>query len=630
MQQFINDLDLSIKVWKKISQILGKYEEPFVKDFLNETNSKLNLKINDKDEKDKGGNFMERMAKKALYASKDITRRILGKSENGSIIDDIKELKEELDKSGRSTNDISGLMDNIGKTQMEYALNQEKEAANKSISFNINTEYLESKINDYFQNFKEEKEKLGIFITEKEQHELEKHAFRQFIDDYSQDRAKSIVKDLDLDVKNLSIKISPNGDKVDKYIVNLEIKEFKEGQDSTQVKEAIKEKMLNTYKYKDENFINKNINSEYYEEKVNDLSKRRNETKELENFKEGLKGELKNEYINSSKNAGEEKLNRIKAHINEAPDLHTFMQNNKDFQEKVIDKKIQNVDEAINSLFPSNDEKPKTRSESMIDGAEKIVNWFQLKELEGKEKHITKEEFKKDFEDHAKYKMSENELKVILAVYNKDPSNLTHEHKDMIKKGLVASLENPNIADKELKTMIKANLHGLKVDAVELNKDEKSMIKTKYDKGIDVHMLGQNAFKYAESDKYNNFSQYKQGENLRTITDMIKKSDLIEKQELEKLNPIKMKTTEQFKEEVEKARDKSPNGMITIEKPKENSTESAEKMEEVKVLNKVESKEKIESKEKVNIVNIKTKETQKEAQKPKVKKEPQQEVYMGR
>ena len=87
-----------------------------------------------------------------------------------------------------------------------------------------------------------------------------------------------------------------------------------------------------------------------------------------------------------------------------------------------------------------------------------LMNWFDKKKLENENMPLTKKEFKEEFLEYCKSGMSENEMKILLLLANKEPSKLTKEHKDMINDGLKFNLTNAKLLDKGLETAIRAQV----------------------------------------------------------------------------------------------------------------------------------------------------------------------------
>lgn len=88
-----------------------------------------------------------------------------------------------------------------------------------------------------------------------------------------------------------------------------------------------------------------------------------------------------------------------------------------------------------------------------------LLDFFEKKRIENQNLSISKDEFKKDFLDYCKTNMNEQEMQTLLNLYNKTPTKLTKEHKDMIEKGMRYNLINNNLLDKDLEISIKSTLN---------------------------------------------------------------------------------------------------------------------------------------------------------------------------
>jgi len=87
-----------------------------------------------------------------------------------------------------------------------------------------------------------------------------------------------------------------------------------------------------------------------------------------------------------------------------------------------------------------------------------LTNWFENKRIENLSMPISKDEFKQSFYEYYKNGMSENEMKILLILSNKEPTILTKEHKDMLKEGLKLNLQNKNLLDNGLDSAIRADI----------------------------------------------------------------------------------------------------------------------------------------------------------------------------
>lgn len=87
-----------------------------------------------------------------------------------------------------------------------------------------------------------------------------------------------------------------------------------------------------------------------------------------------------------------------------------------------------------------------------------MTDWFRQKQVQNANMPMSKEIFKQEFFEYCKNGMSENEMKILLILDNKNPSKLTKEHKEMIKEGLKLCTTNNKLFDKGLHTAIEASL----------------------------------------------------------------------------------------------------------------------------------------------------------------------------
>lgn len=87
-----------------------------------------------------------------------------------------------------------------------------------------------------------------------------------------------------------------------------------------------------------------------------------------------------------------------------------------------------------------------------------MTDWFRQKQVQNANMPMSKEIFKQEFFEYCKNGMSENEMKILLILDNKNPSKLTKEHKEMIKEGLKLCTTNNKLLDKGLHTAIESSL----------------------------------------------------------------------------------------------------------------------------------------------------------------------------
>lgn len=109
-----------------------------------------------------------------------------------------------------------------------------------------------------------------------------------------------------------------------------------------------------------------------------------------------------------------------------------------------------------------------------------LLDFFEKKRLENQNMTISKDEFKKDFLVYCKNNMSEDEMQILVNLYNKEPTKLTREHKDMLEKGMRYNLTNNNLLNKELAISLKNTL-GIPLDKTEqaIQKAQTSEVATK-------------------------------------------------------------------------------------------------------------------------------------------------------
>lgn len=88
-----------------------------------------------------------------------------------------------------------------------------------------------------------------------------------------------------------------------------------------------------------------------------------------------------------------------------------------------------------------------------------LLDFFEKKRIENQNLSISKDEFKKDFLEYCKTHMNEQEMQTLINLYNKTPTRLTREHKEMIEKGMRYNLINSNLLDKDLKASLEKVLN---------------------------------------------------------------------------------------------------------------------------------------------------------------------------
>lgn len=123
------------------------------------------------------------------------------------------------------------------------------------------------------------------------------------------------------------------------------------------------------------------------------------------------------------------------------------------FNNIYLDEIAQSLGEQSNNT--SLDEVKKLNPDSYFSD---IMDWFKKKQIENMNMPMSKDTFKKEFYDYCKNGMSENEIKILLILDNKEPTKLTKEHKDMIKEGLKLCTANNKLLDKGLESAVCASV----------------------------------------------------------------------------------------------------------------------------------------------------------------------------
>lgn len=172
---------------------------------------------------------------------------------------------------------------------------------------------------------------------------------------------------------------------------------------------------------------------------------------------------LKNDYDNAP--------NKEQWQPNAVFDIDKIRQKHQDSQ-NFIDGFMSEVKE-VNKEIPSlSDEKKLNPNTYFTD----LIDWFEKKKIENLDMPISKDTFKQEFFEYCKNGMSENEMKILLILQNKEPSTLSKEHKDMINQGLKYNLQNNKLLDKGLESAIMASV-GEKISNENANEFVKSTLK---------------------------------------------------------------------------------------------------------------------------------------------------------
>lgn len=137
---------------------------------------------------------------------------------------------------------------------------------------------------------------------------------------------------------------------------------------------------------------------------------------------------------------------------------------------ETIEKEYQSISQD-RIIAPQVESKQNTQSNSNAQQAAKeqhmgnnepqyasLSDWFEKIKIEHKNFKLSKQDFKERFIKYCQNNMNENEMKILLIMANKKPSNLTLEHQELIKNGLEASNTNSNLMDKGLQCCIRAQI----------------------------------------------------------------------------------------------------------------------------------------------------------------------------
>lgn len=164
--------------------------------------------------------------------------------------------------------------------------------------------------------------------------------------------------------------------------------------------------------------------------------------------------------VHSHNNLTETKNLNFKLDMNQIKEFH---QNSKEFidtfenETKEVEKsnKISNE----NSKIEQNEQKIPLNSNRETPQYCSLLDFFEKKRIENQNLSISKDEFKKDFLEYCKTHMNEQEMQTLISLYNKTPTKLTKEHKEMIEKGMRYNLINNNLLDKDLKASLEKVLN---------------------------------------------------------------------------------------------------------------------------------------------------------------------------
>ncbi|WQS29027.1 hypothetical protein KVE05_01620 [Helicobacter pylori] len=279
----------------------------------------------------------------------------------------------------------------------------------------------------------------------------------QEIKSLSQEGLKDDISSMLEVIESLKNEISDAKDNANENVddfMNVLQEEIKEEQDTPNefVRQSKEEKLSNQQDLELETLRDNNIKKGLDDESLGILESLqilRDETNEVANYLRD-----NNELLRPT---GENTTSKIASitleESNQQKETNTQEQNTEKEQEK-------------QKINPSND----------IDLKDKYANlhsFFKQTELDIKQKRIkTKLDFKESFLNYAKNHMSEDELKVLLVVSQKEPTKLTKEHINLIKDCLEQAHGNKHMQDKGLQLSVKSILgHELEKEHHEVLKD---------------------------------------------------------------------------------------------------------------------------------------------------------------
>ncbi|WQS24857.1 hypothetical protein KVE22_04535 [Helicobacter pylori] len=279
----------------------------------------------------------------------------------------------------------------------------------------------------------------------------------QEIKSLSQEGLKDDISSMLEVIESLKNEISDAKDNANENVddfMNVLQEEIKEEQDTPNefVRQSKEEKLSNQQDLELETLRDNNIKKGLDDESLGlleSLQILRDETNEVANYLRD-----NNELLRPT---GENTTSKIASitleESNQQKETNTQEQNTEKEQEK-------------QKINPSND----------IDLKDKYANlhsFFKQTELDIKQKRIkTKLDFKESFLNYAKNHMSEDELKVLLVVSQKEPTKLTKEHVNLIKDCLEQAHGNKHMQDKGLQLSVKSILgHELEKEHHEVLKD---------------------------------------------------------------------------------------------------------------------------------------------------------------
>ncbi len=460
MQDFINGF---LKAWKARSDD-GK--DDFLESFLDEVkNSKTDpsnfLGILEQEIKSLSQEGLKDDISSMLEVIESMKNEISHTKDNENVSDFMNVLQNEISQGQNNPNDnpnefVESLAQAIIETQENANKNGIELTEQKSVLEMSEDEYYEYQQEQHIQM--NEDDGIARATDELEQQELESKTLQE----HEENQIKR--------AEEISITENENElakQELEKYALEAENKSLKQYNES-QNPDTLYEQQVAQEQSKEEELSNKQdleletLRDNKIKKGLDDeslgllesLQILRNETNEVANYSRA------NE-IDYSRPTGENTTSKIASLALEENNQLNEKETNTQEQAKHTEKE---------------QEKPKIAPNNDIDLKDKYANlhsFFKQTELDIKQKRIkTKLDFKESFLNYAKNHMNEDELKVLLAVSQKEPTKLTKEHINLIKDCLEQAHGNKHMQDKGLQLSVKSILgHELEKEHHEVLKD---------------------------------------------------------------------------------------------------------------------------------------------------------------
>ncbi|WP_180675726.1 hypothetical protein [Helicobacter sp. 11S03491-1] len=223
------------------------------------------------------------------------------------------------------------------------------------------------------------------------------------------------------------------------------------------------------------------------------------------NFLDLIKNAKKDYFIDSEELHWNFDIKDVQKFHQESKDfIETFQDELKDFSQTNLTQEI-NENSSESPILKANTQAFSTLNHQQNqDNLKKpqysnLLDFFEKKRIENQNMAISKDEFKKDFLVYCKNNMNENEMQILINLYNKEPTKLTKEHKDMLEKGMRYNLINNNLLDKELENSIKQTL------GIPIERDHKKTLNSEKNLNQEVQKVKNQEIKeVAKPQKLNN------------------------------------------------------------------------------------------------------------------------------